>query len=248
MTKLKSNLGYIIFLAVFGLVGGYFTALYSIEILSAELLEQTIAQIGSVDVLILITVLQSLFYSVVLGIIGKILAEKIGLWRPLTIEIKPLFITVIVSIIAGAIFILGDYFVFGSLNDLIKESYNATPTINYIIASITYGGVVEEVMLRLFLMSLVAFLLQKLTKSSEVKPLHLIIANVASVILFAASHLPATIATLGIDALILARCFLLNGGFGLIFGRLYRKYGIQYAMLAHAGLHIVSKLIWIAFI
>ena len=103
-------------------------------------------------------------------------------------------------------------------------------------------------MLRLFLMSLVAFLLQKLTKSSEVKPQHFVIANVASAILFAAGHLPATIVTLGIDALILVRCFLMNGGFGLIFGRLYRKYGIQYAMLAHAGMHIVSKLVWILFI
>ena len=47
--------------------------------------------------------------------------------------------------------------------------------------------------------------------------------------------------------LILVRCFLLNGGFGLVFGRLYRKYGIQYAMLSHALLHIVSKLIWTVF-
>ena len=248
MSKLKSNFGYIIFLAIFGLVGGYFTALYSIETLSAEMLEETIAQVGSIDMLILITVLQSLFYSVVLGLIGKILAEKIGLWKPIVIESKPLVVTVIVSIIAGAILILGDYFIFGSLNDLIKESYNAKPTLNYILASITYGGVVEEVMHRLFLMSLVAFLIQKLTKSPEVKPVHLLIANVVAAILFAAAHLPATIVTLGIDALIIARCFLLNGGFGLIFGLLYRKYGIQYAMIAHAGFHIVSKLIWILFI
>lgn len=42
--------------------------------------------------------------------------------------------------------------------------------------------------------------------------------------------------------------FLLNGGFGLLFGWLYRKYGIQYSMLSHALLHIVSKMIWILFI
>ena len=40
----------------------------------------------------------------------------------------------------------------------------------------------------------------------------------------------------------------MNGGFGLVFGRLYRKQGIEYAMLAHAGVHIVSKLIWLIFI
>lgn len=41
--------------------------------------------------------------------------------------------------------------------------------------------------------------------------------------------------------------FLLNGGFGLLCGWLYRKYGIQYSMLSHALLHIVSKMIWILF-
>jgi hypothetical protein len=48
--------------------------------------------------------------------------------------------------------------------------------------------------------------------------------------------------------MLLFRCFLLNGGFGLFFGWLYRKHGIQYAMLAHAALHIVSKLIWTLFV
>ena len=36
--------------------------------------------------------------------------------------------------------------------------------------------------------------------------------------------------------------------FGLAFGWLYRKYGLRYAMIAHGGCHVVSKLIWILFI
>ena len=36
----------------------------------------------------------------------------------------------------------------------------------------------------------------------------------------------------------------LAGSFGLLFGYLYRKFGIQYAMVSHAMFHIVSKLIW----
>ncbi|WP_044976627.1 CPBP family intramembrane metalloprotease [Ruminococcus sp. HUN007] len=31
----------------------------------------------------------------------------------------------------------------------------------------------------------------------------------------------------------MTRCFLMNGAFGIVFGRLYHKYGIQYAMIAH---------------
>ena len=36
----------------------------------------------------------------------------------------------------------------------------------------------------------------------------------------------------------------LAGSFGLLFGYLYRKFGIQYAMVSRAMFHIVSKLIW----
>jgi len=41
----------------------------------------------------------------------------------------------------------------------------------------------------------------------------------------------------------LVRCFLLNGAAGIVSGYFYRKYGIQYAMLSHALLHIISRTI-----
>ena len=246
MTKfLKNNLLFICFLAIFGLVGGYFTALYTIESLSPELLEETIAQAGSIEILILITSIQSFVYAVALGLIGKVLAGKIGLWRSLSFKIKPIIAVVFVSLIGGAIFILGDYYFFSNFIDVVKDSYLESPTLNYIIASVTYGGVVEEVMLRLFFMSLIAFLLQKLSGKSEATDSQIIIANILSALLFAAGHIPATAMAMELTPIVLIRCFVMNGGFGLAFGRLYRKYGIQYAMLAHAGVHIISKLIWI---
>ena len=245
---LKNNLTFILFLSFFGIVGGYFTVLYTIESLSSELLEETIAQAGSIEIIILVTTIQILLYSVVLGLVGKALAEKIGLWRSLSIKIKPLISVVLVSVIGGAIFVLGDYYFFGNFIDAVKDSYLERPTLNYIIASVTYGGVVEEVMIRLFLMSLIAFVLQKLSGKSEATVSGIVIANIVSAILFAAGHLPATAMTMELTPVVLIRCFALNGAFGLAFGRLYRKHGIQYAMLAHAGVHIVSKLIWILFI
>ena len=245
---LKNNLKFLLFLFTFGLVGGYFTARYSIEIMQPDLLEEALSQIGSVDILILITTIQSVLYSVILGILGKWLAQKTRLWRELKFETKPLVSVLLVSLIGGAIFILADVLFFANFSDVIKSSYDIKPTISYIIATITYGGVVEEVMLRLFLMSLIAFALWKLSRRAEITNNQLIIANLIAAILFSAGHLPATVISIGITPMIIARCFIMNGGYGLIFGRLYRKYGIHYAMLAHAGVHIISKLIWIAFI
>ena len=130
------------------------------------------------------------------------------------------------------------------------DSYAAKPSVPYIIGSVLYGGVIEEVMLRLFWMSLVAFILWKLFARREEKPTVSIFvaSNIIAALLFAAGHLPGTFQLLGNSPLIIARGFLLNGAFGLLFGRLYRKHGIGYAMLAHGGSHIVSKLIWILFI
>ena len=245
---IKNNLKFIIFLVIFGLVGGYFTALYTIDSLDQAVIDEALAQIGSIEALIAITTVQSLIYAVILGLIGKIIAEKIGLWRKISFESKPLIYTVVASLIGGMIFILLDVFAFGKLIPAVLDSYASKPTFSYIIASITYGGVVEEVMLRLFFMSLIALIISKLSKGKTVTDTHIIIANVLSALLFAAGHIPATVQSIGISPIIILRCFLMNGGFGLIFGRMYRKYGIQYAMLTHAGVHIVSKLIWILFI
>ena len=248
-TFLKNNLKFIIFLLIFGLIGGYFTALYSIEIMQPELLDQALTQVGGkIEVVILISTVQSILYALILGLIGKSLADRLGLWRKFSVKIKPILSAVIVSIVGGSIFILADTLFFGNFSDVIKNSYVTKPTLNYFIASVTYGGVVEEVMLRLFFMSLIAFILWKLSRKEDVTDNQIILANIIAAILFAAGHLPATIMSIGVTPMIIVRCFIMNGGYGLIFGRLYRKYGIQYATLAHAGVHIISKLIWILFI
>jgi hypothetical protein len=251
MDLLKRNVKFILFLTIFGLLGGYFTGLYSVETLSPEMLEQVVQQVGSVEMVILITTAQSLLYGLACGLLGKVFAKKVGLWREnWTLERKTLISAAIVGLITGCALILFDLLWFGNEAAVIRQSYEAKPSLNYMIASLTYGGVIEEVMLRLFLMSLIAFVLQKLfaRDKKEVPPAVLITANVIAALLFAAGHLPATVMSIGLNPIIIFRCFLLNGGAGLLFGRLYRKYGIHYAMLGHGLAHVVSKLIWILFV
>ena len=145
--------------------------------------------------------------------------------------------------------ILCDVLFFGHYSEAIMQSYAVKPTIVYLIGTVTYGAVIEEVMLRLFWMTLIAFLLHRLLdKDGKQSTAVLIAANVIAVLLFAAGHLPATFQLLGNSPLIIFRCFLLNGGLGFLFGELYRRYGLRYAMIAHGGCHVVSKLIWILFL
>ena len=240
----------LLFFAVAGLVGGFCTGLYVLDSYPPEMQQEALAQGLTPTIMALVSSVQAVGYGVVLGIIGIWLGKKTGLWKDETdFAKKSLLITLVIAVIGGLALILPDLLFFGRYNEVIMNSYAAKPTVVYIIGAILYGGVIEEVMLRLFLMTVIAFVLWKLFARKEEKPTLaiLVASNIIATLLFAAGHLPATFMMIGNSPLILFRCFLLNGGFGLLFGYLYRKHGLRYSMLAHAGCHIVSKLIWILF-
>ena len=247
----------LLFFAVVGLVGGFFVGLYLLDSYPQEIKDQLIAELNGfdqipIDILVgIVTAVQSAGYGLILGGVGIFLAKKIGLWKDeKTITKPPLTTSIILSVVGGLLMILPDLLFFNGYSEAIKNSYATKPSLPYILATVTYGAVIEEVMLRLFMMSLVAFVLQKLFEKQNDKPSGklLIIANVVSALLFAVGHLPATIMMIGTSPLIIARCFLINGGLGFVFGYLYQKYGLRYAMIAHGGCHILSKLIWVLFI
>lgn len=130
--------------------------------------------------------------------------------------------------------------------DGIQSANAASLTVSGVIASVMYDGIIEEVMLRLFFMSIIALIIWKVfckKYDRENIPTGVFVAaNIIAALVFAAGHLPATTIIFGkLTPLILFRCFLLNRGFGLVFGWLYRKYGIAYAMIGHALFHIISK-------
>ena len=241
----------LLFFGLVGLVGGFFTGIYLMDSYPPQIQQEVLSQGITKTILGLVSAVQSAGYGIVLGAVGIFLGKKTGLWKDeKTIKKNPLIIATVISVVGGLGLILPDILFFGKYSEAILNSYAVKPTIPYMLASVLYGGVIEEVMLRLFTMSLIALLLHKLLGKQTEKPTVgiLIASNVIAALLLAAGHLPATAMLMGITPMILFRCFLLNGGFGLLFGFLYRKYGLRYAMLAHGGCHVVSKLIWILFI
>ena len=249
----------LLFFAVIGLVGGFFTGIYLLDSYPAELRQQLVDEVSALDLgqipvdifLGAVMAVQSAGYGLFLGAAGIFLGKKTGLWKDeAVLTKKPLITALAISVVGGMALILPDILFFGKYSQPIMDSYGAKPTIPYMLAAVLYGSVIEEVMLRLFWMSLVAFVLHRLFGKKAEKPTTavLVASNVVAAVLFAAGHLPATAAMMGLTPMIVFRCFLLNGGFGLAFGWLYRKYGLRYAMIAHGGCHIVSKLIWILFL
>ena len=241
----------LLFFTTVGLVGGFSTGLYLLDSYPSEIRQQVYDQGLNNTMVGLITAVQSAGYGLFLGAAGIWLGRKTGLWKDeISITKKPLLIALAISVIGGMSMILSDIWFFGKYSQTIMDSYSVKPSIPYLLATVTYGGIIEEVMLRLFMMSLIAFLLHKIFSKKQAFPSTkvLMTANMIAALLFAAGHLPATLMMIGSTPMILFRCFLLNGGFGLTFGWLYRKYGLRYAMIAHGGCHVISKLIWILFI
>ena len=118
---IKNNLKYIIFLAICGLIGGYFTGIYTIQSLSPELLGEVLGEVDSVEIVYLVTAIQGLLYAVFLGLIGKFLSKKIGLWKKIEFSKKSVIEIVLVTILGGIIFIMADQLVFNNFSDIIKN-------------------------------------------------------------------------------------------------------------------------------
>lgn len=251
MTKrFRKPLLFALALLPFSALGAWFAALYQLDFLDEATLAQLMEQLGSTGAFMAVYVVQILVYMLVMGFAGYVLAEKLGLMKPLRFEKAALMKTLPLCAVAGLLLSL-DYWTFGAWIPGVREATDTTLSLHVVMASVLYGGIVEEIMMRLFLMSLLAWLGWKVFFRKQEKPPHLVIAaaNVIAALLFAAGHLPATVMIFGsLTPLILVRCFLLNGGFGLFFGWLYRRYGIQYAILGHMMAHMVSKLIWFLFV
>ena len=249
---LKKALWFALALLPVALIGGFFTVRYQFDLYPPEMLEEAIAQVGSLDIVMAVSVVQTCIYALVCGLIGYLLADNLGLMKSFRPSAKPLLFTGAIALAGGAALALLDTFVFAPIigEEAILGSVDALLSLDGWIASLLYGGIIEEVMLRLFFMTLIAFVLRLLFcrgRSAQELPAWLfVVANVVAALLFAAGHLPATAMTFGtLTPALLIRCFALNGGLALGFGWLYRKYGIGYAMLAHAGCHVVSKILFL---
>jgi membrane protease YdiL (CAAX protease family) len=98
-----------------------------------------------------------------------------------------------------------------------------------------YGGIYEEILTRLFLLSLFAWLGMKLFQKDKTKLGGIVfwLANILAAILFGLGHLPTVSLVMPITPVVVAAALLLNGVAGIAFGYLYRKRGLESAMIAH---------------
>ena len=120
----------------------------------------------------------------------------------------------------------------------------ATPLWQMIFA-LPYGAIAEEVGMRLFVMSFIAWLFYRIKSDSEGKPTKtgMWLSVIIAALLFGVSHLPAVLFFADLSILHILRIIFLNTIGGIVFGVLFWKRGLEYAMISHFGMDVVLHIL-----
>ena len=213
----------------------------------------TSAEIKITPVFFLLTAAQNLVLFAVVVFFGLLLSKQLSLG--LTIlpgllegenkskELKVILLpSIVLGVLAGVLIVLLSI----PFNRLIPEFQDISisiPAWKALLASF-YGGIAEEVLLRLFVVSLLVWITFKIKKTNG-RPTDFGIwfSIVLAAVIFGLGHLPATAQIVPLSGIVITRAIVLNGIGGIIFGWLYWKKGLESAIIAHFSADIVLHII-----
>lgn len=210
-------------------------------------------------ILLLIQTLQNtILFAIVIGL-GLFFANRIGLGLPILearlagepvgAKLKAILPLSIIIGVVGSVLIVGlDVYVFGpalkaelgAQANLVNVQGTQPAAWKGLLASF-YGGVNEEVLLRLGLMSFLAWLGKFVSKAADGRPTTAVfwIVNLLAAILFGLGHLPGTAVLVPLTSLVVVRAIVLNGLLGIAFGYLYVTRGLEAAIVSHFSADLV---------
>jgi hypothetical protein len=205
-------------------------------------------------VIVAASMVQSLLFVSVAAAIGTLLAPRIGLSAPVFealvsgesvwAALSPQIVPALVLGVGGALAIVAAYYLFFRPR-LDRQTVRAMEELRMELglwARVLYGGVVEEVLFRWGVMTLLAWG-GDLLLGGPTAPLMWVVIVVSGV-LFGIGHLPSyRLAGCQVTPLFLGLMILLNLWATLICGWLFWRYGLLAAMIAHMLYHLV----WLPF-
>jgi membrane protease YdiL (CAAX protease family) len=239
------------FLALFGL--GFLGVLSLLPTLSGQLdaLPPELAELPA-PVAAALALLNSLILLAVAVAVGTLLAHRVGL-RSLVAgrvrqgtaiwpQLRPhLPLAVAVGLILSGVILGLDALInpFAGA-DLAVEAAGWTNLSTQLLAGLFYGGIVEELLLRWGLMSLLVWIGWRVAQRGQGLPGPALVwtAIVLAALLFGIAHLPALAGMVALTPLIVVRTVLLNALGGVLFGWLFWRRSLEAAMVAHATTHV----------
>ena len=238
----------ILFIAAF--LGAVAIMPYSLKLLNTSARSKPLKM--SLPVILLLSLLQNVVLFAIVTGVGLLAAHAIGLGAPLLeaalaggISMQALWMAIGVAVIsgaiAGALLLAADFLFLPYWPQPLLESTQKMTLLDNFLASF-YGGIDEELLMRLFGLSGFAWLLSFVFHTTAGMPTTALlwIANIVLTILFGLGHLPALKKTAGkISRIMFARSLILNAPIGLLCGWLFWTYGIEAAIIAHFSADII---------
>lgn len=234
--------------------GGVAIMPYSLRLLKESSQKKPLKM--SVSRLLVLSFLQTGILSAFVIGVGLIAAHAIGLGAPyleaaitggvISVSIASMLtIAIGLGLLAGLVLLLADILFLPYFPPaLLSAAQNTTLWENFTASF--YGGINEELLMRFFGLSVLAWLLSLLWHTSMGLPTTAVfwIANVILAILFGIGHLPALKGLMGkMTPVMIARSLLLNAPVGLLCGWLFWQYGIEAAIVAHFVADIIYHVV-----
>lgn len=212
-------------------------------------------------------VVAAFFQSIVIFSIviffGLLLAKRVGFRLPVLeawrrgekagTYLKPILgVSIGMGILSGVAIILLSLLFPGLSIDFLRAEV-AVGAWKGLLASF-YGGIGEEILFRLFVVTLFVWIFTKIKRSPMGQSSGVMVwtAIISSSILFGLGHLGITSDLTAVTPVVVLRAVLLNGVPGVIFGWLYWKKGLEAAIIAHFSadivIHVITPLIASLFI
>ena len=212
------------------------------------------------SLLLLATFLQAFLLTAIAAFFGHMLSRRTGLGTPVIenivykgqgTKLRPgyhVLVPALIGLIFALIMIFADLMMIKLFQIEAAEGAQAPVWWRGLSASL-YGGLSEEIMMRLFAMNLIIFLFNSIGKNSEKKSSagKVVTAMILSSVIFGIGHLAAAFAVGTATPGFVARTLILNFIPGMAFGWLYWRRSLISAMIAYFAadivLHVVARFI-----
>jgi len=194
---------------------------------------------------------------IILVFFGLKISKKIGLNTTPLIDKKTKLKEILKPSIKGGILAAILIILITNIEIILKGGFMATleeqvitlpPFWQPLLASF-YGGITEELIMRLFALSFYAFIIIAIIKIFKKRKWEagskvIWTAIILSSILFGIGHLGAVASTTTLTVYLILQTIILNAIGGIIFGWLFWKKGLESAMIAHFSADIILHVIW----
>ena len=195
-----------------------------------------------------VAVLQSAILVLVCAALGASLAQRYGLVSLLAHRSggerfrAGLPAALAAALLLGLVFVVADRLLFRAVEPEFFDNTAALagPLWERLLSGVLFGGVSEEIMARWGLIPVFCWLACRFAGSKdECSTVATCYAIVLAALLYALAQLPSTEFYAPLDDWLMVRVMVFNTAAGVVFGWLLRRYTLESAMLAHAGVQLV---------